>query len=155
MSPRGSISIRSWASGWRDSRQRCGGLGPTPDDRTRRAVASIYGWPLEVDESWVGYIDGAYVLNPAQTDMPDSDLDLVVAGTADGVLMVESEASELSEEVMLGAVTFGHEQMQPVIQAIVELAESCAREPWPVELVPTAWTSRCSASYWNDWVSEG
>ena len=77
----------------------------------------------------VGRINGEYVLNPLTEDMADSDLDVVVAGTRDGVLMVESEASELSEEVMLGAVAFGHDGFQPVIDAIVEMAEACAKEP--------------------------
>src|SRR5207249_1401487 len=80
----------------------------------------------------VGYIDGEYVLNPTLDRLPDSQLDLVVAGTAEGVLMVESEAKELSEEVMLGAVTFGHDSFQPVIDAIVGLAERAAKEPWPL-----------------------
>jgi len=78
----------------------------------------------------VGFIGGEYVLNPQQDEMTSSDLDLVVAGTAEGVLMVESEAKELSEEVMLGAVTFGFERFQPVIQAIIALAETAAKEPW-------------------------
>jgi polyribonucleotide nucleotidyltransferase len=78
----------------------------------------------------VGYIDGQYVLNPTLAETKDSQLDLVLAGTAEGVLMVESEASELSEEVMLGAVTFGHENFQNVINAIIELAEHAAKEPW-------------------------
>src|SRR5579864_3805381 len=78
----------------------------------------------------VGYIDGQYVLNPTLDDLPRSQLDLIVAGTQEGVLMVESEAKELSEQVMLGAVMFGHQQFQPVIQAIIELAETCAKEPW-------------------------
>ncbi|HEV2551406.1 MAG TPA: polyribonucleotide nucleotidyltransferase [Stellaceae bacterium] len=78
----------------------------------------------------VGYISGQYVLNPQLDEMPNSQLDLVVAGTQEGVLMVESEAKELSEEVMLGAVMFGHQQLQPVIQAIIELAEAAAKEPW-------------------------
>ncbi len=77
----------------------------------------------------VGYIDGAYVLNPLRDAMSTSQLDLVVAGTREGVLMVESEANELSEEVMLGAVMFGHQSFQPVIDAIIELAEACAKEP--------------------------
>ncbi|MED5312935.1 MAG: polyribonucleotide nucleotidyltransferase [Pseudomonadota bacterium] len=77
----------------------------------------------------VGWIDGAYVLNPTVAQMDETDLDLVVAGTHEGVLMVESEAQELSEEVMLGAVNFGHDAMTPVIDAIIELAESCAKEP--------------------------
>src|SRR5256885_1012829 len=78
----------------------------------------------------VGYIDGQYVLNPTLDRLPSSQLDLLVAGTGEGVLMVESEAKELSEEVMLGAVTFGHKNFQPVIQAIIELAETCAKDPW-------------------------
>jgi len=82
----------------------------------------------------VGRINGEFVLNPHIDEMPNSDLDLVVAGTKEGVLMVESEASELSEEVMLGAVAFGHEAFQPVIDAIIELAEHCAKEP--MELAP-------------------
>ncbi len=77
----------------------------------------------------VGYRDGAYVLNPLLGDMVGTDLDLIVAGTHDGVLMVESEAKELSEEAMLGAVMFGHTAYQPVLKAIIELAEACARDP--------------------------
>src|SRR5258706_4156436 len=77
----------------------------------------------------VGYINGEYVLNPTIDKMPESDLDLVVAGTGDAVLMVESEAKELTEKVMLGAVMFGHRSMQPVIQAIIRLAEKAAKEP--------------------------
>src|SRR6266446_3164885 len=78
----------------------------------------------------VGYINGVYILNPTIDQLPGSQLDLLVAGTGEGVLMVESEAKELSEEVMLGAVTFGHKSFQPVIQAIIELAEVAAKEPW-------------------------
>src|SRR4029078_12481756 len=78
----------------------------------------------------VGYIDGQYVLNPTLDQLPRSQLDLMVAGTGEGVLMVESEAKELAEEPMLGAVTFGHKSFQPVINAIIELAETCAKEPW-------------------------
>ncbi len=77
----------------------------------------------------VGYIDGEYVVNPTLEQMPDSILDLVVAGTTDAVLMVESEAQELSEEIMLGAVMEGHKSFQPVIEAIIRLAERAAREP--------------------------
>jgi polyribonucleotide nucleotidyltransferase len=77
----------------------------------------------------VGHIGGQYVLNPQIDEMSTSQLDLIVAGTTEGVLMVESEASELTEDVMLGAVMFGHRSFQPVIQAIVELAEACAKEP--------------------------
>ncbi|TMV04849.1 polyribonucleotide nucleotidyltransferase [Ruegeria sediminis] len=84
----------------------------------------------------VGYSDGEYVLNPTVDDMqdlrlnPEQRLDLVVAGTKDAVMMVESEAYELSEAEMLGAVTFAHEQIQPVIDLIISLAESCAKEPF-------------------------
>ena len=77
----------------------------------------------------IGYKDGAYILNPRLSELPESELDLVVAGTGEGVLMVESEAKELSEEVMLGAVNFGHEAMKPVLAAIIDLAERCAKEP--------------------------
>jgi polyribonucleotide nucleotidyltransferase len=96
------------------------------------AALTISGIPFlgPVAGARVGYIDGYYVLNPTSADLPRSQLELVVAGTGEGVLMVESEAQELSEEVMLGAVTFGHREFQPVIQAIIELAESCARDPW-------------------------
>src|SRR5437016_6976752 len=84
----------------------------------------------------VGYIDGQYVLNPTLDRLPNSQLDLLVAGTGEGVLMVEAEAKELSEEVMLGAVTFGHKGFQPVIEAIIELAETCAKEPWDIAAPP-------------------
>jgi polyribonucleotide nucleotidyltransferase len=84
----------------------------------------------------VGYVDGEYVLNPTLDDLTRSQLDLIVAGTGDGVLMVESEASELSEEVMLGAVMFGHRGIQPVIDAIIDLAEACAKEPREVPAKP-------------------
>ena len=96
------------------------------------AALTISGIPFlgPVGGARVGYIDGQYILNPTLGEMSRSQLDLVVAGTADGVLMVESEANELSEDVMLGAVVFGHREFQPVIQAIIELAETCAREPW-------------------------
>ena len=99
------------------------------------AALTISGVPFlgPIGGARVGYIDGEYVLNPIQSEMEDSDLDLVVAGTHDSVMMVESEAKELSEEVMLGAVNFGHEHMQPVINMIIELAEACAKEPWELE----------------------
>src|SRR6478736_5410376 len=84
----------------------------------------------------VGFIDGQYVLNPTLDQLPRSQLDLLVAGTGEGVLMVESEAKELSEETMLGAVTFGHQSFQPVINAIIELAETCAKEPWELAAPP-------------------
>ena len=77
----------------------------------------------------VGYINGQYVLNPHVDEMPESKLDLVVAGTGDAVLMVESEAKELDEATMLGAVMFGHKGFQPVIDAIIKLAEVAAKDP--------------------------
>ncbi len=85
----------------------------------------------------VGYINGEYVLNPRLDELPSSALDLVVAGTREGVLMVELEAKELSEDVMLGAVMFGHDAMQPVVDAIIQLAEACAREPIDVPEAPS------------------
>ncbi len=96
------------------------------------AALTLSGIPFlgPIAAARVGYINGEYVLNPHLDELPLSELDLVVAGTASGVLMVESEASELSEEVMLGAVMHGHEAMQPVIDAIIALAEECARPPW-------------------------
>jgi polyribonucleotide nucleotidyltransferase len=78
----------------------------------------------------VGYINGQYVINPTQAEIEESELDLVLAGTADAVMMVESEAYELSEEIMLGAVVAGHDAMQPVINAIIDLAEKAAKEPF-------------------------
>jgi polyribonucleotide nucleotidyltransferase len=78
----------------------------------------------------VGYVDGQFVLNPLRDRMSVTDLDLIVAGTQEGVLMVESEAKELSEETMLQAVMFGFNEFQPVIQAIIALAETCAKEAW-------------------------
>ncbi len=77
----------------------------------------------------VGYINGEYVLNPHVDEMEETDLDLIVAGTSEAVLMVESEAKELPEDVMLGAVMFGHKGFQPVIDAIIQLAEAAAKEP--------------------------
>jgi len=95
------------------------------------AALTLSGLPFmgPIAGARVGYIAGKYVLNTPLDEMASSDLNLIVAGTRDGVLMVESEASELSEEVMLGAVMFGHQGMQPVIDAIIELAEACAKEP--------------------------
>ncbi|MGB0261539.1 MAG: polyribonucleotide nucleotidyltransferase [Henriciella sp.] len=81
----------------------------------------------------VGYKDGEYVINPTIDALAESELDLVVAGTSDAVMMVESEAKELSEDVMLGAVMAGHDAMQPVINAIIELAEAAAKDPFEFE----------------------
>jgi polyribonucleotide nucleotidyltransferase len=102
------------------------------------AALTISGIPFlgPIGGARIGYIDGTYVLNPTLAEMPRSQLDLVVAGTSEGVLMVESEAKELPEEVMLGAVTFGHREFQPIIDAIINLAETCAREPWSMPPPP-------------------
>ncbi len=98
------------------------------------AALTLSGIPFfgPVAAARVGYENGAYILNPTQDQMKTSQLDLVLAGTSEGVLMVESEAQELSEEIMLGAVTFGHAAFQPVIEAIIQLAEHAAKEPWPL-----------------------
>ncbi len=100
------------------------------------AALTISGIPFlgPIAAARVGYIDGEFVLNPAIEELKDSKLDLVVAGTRDAVMMVESEAHELAEETMLAAVMFGHRQFQPVIDLILELAQACAREPWELEL---------------------
>jgi len=96
------------------------------------AALTISGLPFmgPIGAARVGYIDGDYVLNPQVDELPNSSLDLIVAGTKEHVLMVESEAHELSEEIMLGAVMFGLEGWAPVIDAIVALAELAAKEPW-------------------------
>jgi polyribonucleotide nucleotidyltransferase len=98
------------------------------------AALTLSGIPFfgPVGAARVGYVDGQYVLNPTTAQRQQSQLDLVVAGTAEGVLMVESEAQELPEDVMLGAVEFGHKGFQPVVQGIIELAEAAAKEPWPL-----------------------
>ncbi|MEN3598861.1 polyribonucleotide nucleotidyltransferase [Brucella melitensis] len=95
------------------------------------AALTISGVPFmgPISGARVGYIDGEYVLNPNIDEMPESKLDLVVAGTSEAVLMVESEAQELPEDVMLGAVMFGHKSFQPVIDALIKLAEVAAKEP--------------------------
>jgi polyribonucleotide nucleotidyltransferase len=101
------------------------------------AALTISGVPFlgPIGAARVGYIDGKYVLNPMVDEMPETSLDLVVAGTADAVLMVESEANELPEDIMLGAVMYGHEHFQPVLDAIVKLAERAAKEPWDLKPV--------------------
>jgi polyribonucleotide nucleotidyltransferase len=98
------------------------------------AALTLSGIPFfgPIGAARVGLIDGEYILNPLPNQMADSDLDLVVAGTGDAVLMVESQAKELSEEVMLEAVVYGHKEMQAVINMIIELAEDCAKEPWKI-----------------------
>jgi len=96
------------------------------------AALAISGMPFKgpILAARVGYKDGNYLLNPTATEMETSDLDLMVAGTEHAVLMVESEAKELSEEIMLGAVMYGHEQGQAVIKAVKELAEEVGTEAW-------------------------
>ena len=100
------------------------------------AALTISGLPFlgPIGAARVGYIDGEYKLNPMIDEMPESALDLVVAGTSDAVMMVESEAKELSEDVMLGAVMFGHREFQPVIDMIIRLAEKCAKEPRAIDV---------------------
>lgn len=95
------------------------------------AALTLSGVPFmgPIGGARVGYINGEYVLNPAVDDMEESSLDLVVAGTSEAVLMVESEAKELDEDTMLGAVVFGQKGFQPVIDAIIKLAETAAKEP--------------------------
>jgi polyribonucleotide nucleotidyltransferase len=96
------------------------------------ASVALSGVPFNgpIGAARVGYQDGNYILNPSATQLETSDLDLVVAGTENAVLMVESEANQLSEEVMLGAVVFGHEQMQVVIQAIKEFVAEVGVDSW-------------------------
>ncbi len=114
------------------------------------AALTLSGVPFmgPIGAARVGYVNGSYKLNPLVTETKEeSSLDLVVAGTQDAVLMVESEAKELSEDVMLGAVMFGHKHFQPVIEAIIRLAEKAAKEPrdFQAPRTPTSrrrsWTS--------------
>jgi polyribonucleotide nucleotidyltransferase len=106
------------------------------------AALTISGIPFfgPIGGTRVGYKDGEYIINPAIYDMPDMELNLIVAGTQEGVLMVESEASELSEEIMLGAVMEGWNAFQPVIDGIIELAEMAAKDPWDLPEKPKAIT---------------
>ena len=118
------------------------------------AAVSISGMPFNgpIGAARVGYIGGEYVLNPTNSQLKNSDLDLVVAGTDTAVLMVESEANMLSEEIMLGSVVFGHEQMQVVINAIKEFAAEVNNEAWkweaPVsdEALAEKVSAQCSAA---------
>jgi len=104
------------------------------------AALTLSGAPFmgPIGAARVGFINNEYVLNPVIDEMPESHLDLVVAGTQDAVLMVESEARELSEDVMLGAVMFGHRHFQPVIEAIIKLAEKAAKEPRELKVADNA-----------------
>ena len=114
------------------------------------AALAVSGLPFDgpIGAARVGYRDGQYLLNPSFKGLEDSQLDLVVAGTASSVLMVESEAHSLSEEVMLGAVNFGHRQMQVAIDAINELARKVQPQPWP-------WQPAASTGELEKLVSEG
>src|SRR5690348_3468909 len=104
------------------------------------AALTLSGAPFmgPIGAARVGFINGEYVLNPQLDEMVGSQLDLGVAGTNDAVLMVESEAKELSEDIMLGAVMFGHRHFQPVIEAIIKLAEKAAKEPRELTLPDNA-----------------
>ena len=96
------------------------------------AAMTISGVPFmgPIGAARVGYLNGEYILNPTDEQVAEGDLDLVVAATYDAVMMVESEANELSEEVMLGAVLFAHDACKEVVKAIIKLAELAAKEPW-------------------------
>src|SRR5487761_2780969 len=100
------------------------------------AALTLSGAPFmgPIGAARVGFINDEYELNPTLDEMAETQLDLVVAGTADAVLMVESEAKELNEDIMLGAVMFGHRHFQPVVNAIIELAEKAAKEPRDVQI---------------------
>ncbi|MGB1109022.1 MAG: polyribonucleotide nucleotidyltransferase [Gammaproteobacteria bacterium] len=110
------------------------------------AALAISGMPFQgpIGAARVGYANGEYILNPTRSQMQTSDLDLSVAGTSDAVLMVESEANALPEDVMLGAVMFGHEQLQPVIEMINELKAECGKPAWEW-VAPTPDTDLVSA----------
>jgi polyribonucleotide nucleotidyltransferase len=110
------------------------------------AALVISGVPFNgpIGAARVGYKDGQYIINPTLTDLEDSQLDLVMAGTQDAVMMVESEAKELSEDVMLGAVMAGHKAAQQAIEAVIGLAEKSAKEASP--------TAPCSAAVSRYWL---
>src|SRR5205085_8482976 len=137
-----------FADGWRNETQvivTTTAHDPENDPDILALVASsaaltLSGAPFmgPIGAARVGFVGNEYVLNPTLEEMAESQLDLVVAGTKDAVLMVESEAKELPEEVMLGAVMFGHRHFQPVIQAIIDLAEKAAKEPRELSVVDNA-----------------
>src|SRR6201993_4130849 len=104
------------------------------------AALTLSGVPFmgPIGAARVGFINNEFVLNPVLDEMSETQLDLVVAGTADAVLMVETEAKELPEDVMLGAVMFGHRHFQPVIDAIIKLAEKAAKEPRELKTIDNA-----------------
>ncbi len=103
------------------------------------AALSLAGVPFQgpIGAARVGFANGEYLLNPSKSDLESSDLDLVVAGTKDAVLMVESEAKQLPEEIMLGAVLFGHQEMQIAIHAIEELTKVAGKPKWDWQAAPT------------------
>src|SRR6201992_2661788 len=104
------------------------------------AALTLSGAPFKgpIGAARVGFANDEFVLNPTLDEITETGLDLVVAGTADAVLMVESEAKELPEDVMLGAVMFGHRHFQPVIEAIIKLAEKAAKEPRDLKTIDNA-----------------
>ena len=118
------------------------------------AAVTLSGLPFEgpIGAARVGYIEGQYVLNPSKTELVTSKMDLVVAGTDSAVLMVESEAHELPEEVMLGGVVFGHDQQQAVIDAILDLADEAGKDPWDwtAPVPPQALIDQIQAMAGND-----
>src|SRR5262249_35406958 len=128
-----------FADGWRcDTQVTCTVLSHDQENDpdivamvAASAALTLSGAPFmgPIGGARVGFINNEYVLNPTLDESKESQLDLVIAGTQDAVMMVESEAKELSEEIMLGAVMFGHRHFQPVIQAIIQLAEKAAKEP--------------------------
>ncbi len=111
------------------------------------AALTISGLPFmgPIGGARVGYKDGQYIINPPMHELADGELDLVVAGTQEGVMMVESEAQQLPEDIMLGAVRAGHEAYQSVINGIIDLAEMCAKEPWDIPETPEPITKMAEA----------
>ena len=118
------------------------------------AALSISGVPFQgpLGAARVGFIDSNFVLNPSPAELENSMLDMVVAGTADAVLMVESEASELSEDIMLGSVLFGHQEMQKVIKACSDLRAKVNPTPWEFseDTVTTDFTTKIAESFTGD-----
>ena len=110
------------------------------------AALAVSGVPFlgPIGAAKIGYKDGNYILNPSIEEQKESDLELAVAGTKEGVLMVESEANELSEEVMLGAVMFGFESFQPVIDMILELKKQAGKEDWTAPVFPQEFNDLCA-----------
>ena len=116
------------------------------------AALAISGLPFQgpIAASRVGFNNGNYILNPSPKDLENSSLDLVVAGTKDAVLMVESEASGLSEKEMLDAVKFGHESFVPIIEAIEKLAKKAAKSKWEVEVANNSIKKKIKAKFEKD-----